>query len=135
MENHFNTPAEVVDLSIKACENKTKLPVGKMILLGIMAGVFIALGGATSSTAAHAVENVGVARALAGVIFPVGLMLIVFLGGELFTGNCLIIIWCKSHRCINTLPIQNRRNTSTISQMTNNNSRTFWFPKHFNDLF
>ena len=74
MENHFNTPAEVVDLSIKACENKTKLPVGKMILLGIMAGVFIALGGATSSTAAHAVENVGVARALAGVIFPVGLM-------------------------------------------------------------
>lgn len=38
MENHFNTPAEVVDLSIKACENKTKLPVGKMILLGIMAG-------------------------------------------------------------------------------------------------
>lgn len=39
MENHFNTPAEVVDLSIKACENKTKLPVGKMILLGIMAGV------------------------------------------------------------------------------------------------
>ena len=26
MENHFNTPAEVVDLSIKACENKTKLP-------------------------------------------------------------------------------------------------------------
>ena len=92
MENHFNTPAEVIDLSIKACENKTKLPVGKMILLGIMAGVFIALGGATSSTAAHAVENVGVARALAGVIFPVGLMLIVFLGGELFTGNCLIIM-------------------------------------------
>ena len=92
MENHFNTPAEVVDLSIKACENKTKLPVGKMILLGIMAGVFIALGGATSSPAAPAVENVGVARALAGVIFPVGLMLIVFLGGELFTGNCLIIM-------------------------------------------
>ena len=91
MENHFNTPAEVVDLSIKACENKTKLPVGKMILLGIMAGVFIALGGATSSTAAHAVENVGVARALAGVIFPVGLMLIVFLGGELFTGNNMVM--------------------------------------------
>lgn len=44
MENHFNTPAEVVDLSIKACENKTKLPVGKMILLGIMAGGFYRTG-------------------------------------------------------------------------------------------
>ena len=92
MDNHFNTPAEVIDLSIKACENKTRLPLGKMILLGIMAGAFIAFGGATSSTAAHAVENVGVARALAGTIFPVGLMLIVFLGGELFTGNCLIVM-------------------------------------------
>ena len=30
MENHFNTPAEVIDLSIKACENKTKLPVGNI---------------------------------------------------------------------------------------------------------
>ena len=54
MDNHFNTPAEVIDLSIKACENKTRLPLGKMILLGIMAGAFIPFGGATSSTAAHA---------------------------------------------------------------------------------
>lgn len=70
MDNHFNTPAEVIDLSIKACENKTRLPLGKMILLGIMAGAFIAFGGATSSTAAHAVENVGVARALARMYLP-----------------------------------------------------------------
>ena len=68
MDNHFNTPAEVIDLSIKACENKTRLPLGKRILLGIMAGAFIPFGGATSSTAAHAVENVGIARALAGCI-------------------------------------------------------------------
>lgn len=92
MNNHFNTPSEIIDLNLKACESKTTLPLGKKLLLGIMAGAFIAFGGATSSTAAHAVENVGVARVLAGTIFPVGLMLIVFLGGELFTGNCLIIM-------------------------------------------
>lgn len=92
MNNHFNTPAETIELNMKACENKTALPLGKMILLGIMAGAFIALGGAASSTAAHAIENVGLARAMAGMIFPVGLMLIVFLGGELFTGNCLIVM-------------------------------------------
>lgn len=92
MENHFNTPSEIIELNMKACEGKISLPLGKMILLGIMAGVFIALGGATSNTAAHAIDNVGVARAMAGAIFPVGLMLIVFLGGELFTGNCLIIM-------------------------------------------
>lgn len=92
MNNLFNTPAETIELNMKACEGKPYLPLGRMILLGIMAGAFIALGGATSSTAAHAITNVGLARLISGIIFPVGLMLIVFLGGELFTGNCLIAI-------------------------------------------
>ena len=92
MEQHFNTPSEVIDTNMKAGEGKAHLPLGKMILLGIMAGAFIALGGATSSTAAHAIDNVGLARFVAGIIFPVGLMIIVFVGGELFTGNCLIVM-------------------------------------------
>ena len=92
MDNHFNTPSEIIELNMKASETKTTLPLGKMILLGIMAGMFIAFGAATSSTAAHSIENIGVSRALAAAIFPVGLMLIVFLGGELFTGNCLILL-------------------------------------------
>lgn len=92
MNNHFLCPSEIIELNMNANEAKTTLPLGKMFLLGIMAGMFIAFGAATSSTAAHSIENIGVSRALAGVIFPVGLMLIVFLGGELFTGNCLIIL-------------------------------------------
>ncbi|SHK71962.1 formate/nitrite transporter family protein [Hespellia stercorisuis] len=98
MDNHFNTPSEIINLNLNSCENKTRLPLGKMILLGIMAGIFIAFGAATSSTAAHAITNVGLARTVAGTIFPVGLMLIVFLGGELFTGNCLIILDVISKR-------------------------------------
>lgn len=92
MNNHFLCPSEIIELNMNANETKTTLPLGKIFLLGIMAGMFIAFGAATSSTAAHSIENIGVSRALAGVIFPVGLMLIVFLGGELFTGNCLIIL-------------------------------------------
>lgn len=92
MDNGFNTPAEVVELNMKACVGKANLPMGKMILLGIMAGIFIALGGATSNTAVHSIADVGLARTLAGAIFPVGLMMIVFVGGELFTGNCLIVM-------------------------------------------
>lgn len=92
MDRQFNTPLEVINANMKAGEGKASLPLGKMILLGIVAGAFIALGGATSSTAVHAIENVGVARAAAGMIFPVGLMMIVFVGGELFTGNCLLVM-------------------------------------------
>lgn len=92
MEKHFNSPAEIIEGNIKGGETKVSLPLGKMILLGIMAGAFIALGGATSSTAAHAISDVGLSRFVAGAIFPVGLMIIVFVGGELFTGNCLTVM-------------------------------------------
>ncbi len=91
-EQHFNTPAEVITATLEGGKRKSQLPLDKMILLGIMAGAFIALGGATSSTAVHNIANVGLARALAGCIFPVGLMMIVFVGGELFTGDCLMVM-------------------------------------------
>lgn len=92
MDRHYNTPLEVINANMKAGEGKARLPLGKMILFGIAAGAFIALGGATSSTAVHSIQNVGLARFVAGAIFPVGLMMIVFVGGELFTGNCLLVM-------------------------------------------
>ena len=90
MGNNFNTPKEVIEGNISGGKVKGNLPLVKMILLGIMAGAFIAIGGATSNTAVHDISNVGLARTLAAAIFPVGLMMIVFRGGELFTGNCMM---------------------------------------------
>lgn len=92
MENSFYTPSEVIKSNIKSAVAKANLPLAKMILLGIMAGAFIAFGGAASSVAAHGVADVGLARSIAGAIFPVGLMLVVFTGSELFTGNSLMIM-------------------------------------------
>lgn len=91
LEN-INSPVEVVERTVKSGAVKATMPIKKMILLGIMAGAFIALGGAASDVAIHNIENVGLARTIAGAIFPVGLMLVVFTGSELFTGNCLMII-------------------------------------------
>lgn len=85
-----NTPSDIAESTIKSGVNKGNLPLIKMILLGIMAGAFIALGGVASNVAVHGIADVGLARTLAGAIFPVGLMLVVFTGSELFTGNCLM---------------------------------------------
>ncbi len=90
MGNGFNSPAETIAINMKASETKGNLPVGKMILLGLLAGAFIAFGAASSSTAAFGIENTGLLRLVSGAVFPVGLMLIVICGGELFTGNCLM---------------------------------------------
>lgn len=88
--SNFFTPSEVIDNNISGAVTKGNLNTAKMIFLGIMAGMFIAFGGAASSLAVHTISDVGIARTLAGTIFPVGLILIVLVGGELFTGNCLM---------------------------------------------
>lgn len=92
MNNSMNSPAEAIEANITAGVGKANLPLGKMILLGVMAGAMIAIGGASSNVAVHSIADVGVARTLAGCIFPVGLMMIVLIGGELFTGNCLMLM-------------------------------------------
>lgn len=91
---NFVVPQQIVAANITAAKEKTEFSLVRMILLGIFAGMFIAGGAAASSVAMHAVSNVGLARLVAGIVFPVGLMMIVFVGGELFTGDCLMIMGC-----------------------------------------
>ena len=86
------SPQQIVAANIAAAKGKTQLPLLRMILLGMFAGMFIACGASASSVAMHAVPNVGLARLIAGAVFPVGLMMIVFVGGELFTGDCLMVM-------------------------------------------
>jgi formate/nitrite transporter len=83
--------SDVIKGNMAVYEGKTKQSLGKLILLGILAGAFIAIGAASSSAAIYGITNTGLAKCLAGVIFPVGLILVVLVGGELFTGDCLMI--------------------------------------------
>ena len=93
MEVQFsNSLKQIIDGNIKTEEKRVKMQLGKLILFGILAGMFIACGASASSVAMHNISNVGLARFVGGLIFPVGLMMIVLVGGELFTGDCLIIL-------------------------------------------
>lgn len=93
MDNKMiNTPVEVLEANIKTEEQRTKMSFSRLIVMAVLAGMFIACGASASSVAMHAIPNVGVARVVAGCIFPIGLMFIVFVGGELFTGDCLLIL-------------------------------------------
>ena len=90
----MNTPQQIVSANLTAAKGKTQLSLFRLILLGIFAGMFIACGASASSVAMHNIANVGLARLVAGCVFPIGLMMIVFVGGELFTGDCLMIMGC-----------------------------------------
>lgn len=88
---NYLLPAEIITANMKAAQAKVKYPLYKLVLLGAMAGMFVGFGAAASSTAMHGIADIGVARLIAGCIFPVGLMMIIFVGGELLTSNCLMI--------------------------------------------
>ncbi|WFE76589.1 formate/nitrite transporter family protein [Roseinatronobacter sp. S2] len=72
--------------------DKAKLPLGSMIVLGVLAGVYVGLGGLFAIIALAGADGLpfGVAQVLAGVVFSLGLALVLIAGAELFTGNTLM---------------------------------------------
>ena len=91
MESIFSIK-ETIDKYIEECHKKIHMPITNLLVKAVMAGVMIAMGAAISNVAAHTISDVGVARLAAAVVFPVGLMMVVLLGAELFTGDCLAVM-------------------------------------------
>lgn len=93
-EKELSTPEEMLETAIYKFTKKAHRPYKDMILLGFLAGAFIALAGAGADMVAHNLlmnpETTGLGKFLSGLIFPVGLMLVVFAGTDLFTSNCLV---------------------------------------------
>ena len=94
MEKSFFTPKEITVNCINIGLYKTKQTWLQLIILGVLAGAFIAFASEGSSAAIHTIQSVGLAKTLAGALFSTGLMLVLIAGGELFTGNTLLVISC-----------------------------------------
>jgi len=94
MADGHKTPTELVDYIIKVGIDKATKPLFKLMLLGIFGGAFIALGGAGNiiSSSTLVKTDPGFAKFLGASVFPVGLILVVTLGAELFTSNCLLSV-------------------------------------------
>ena len=91
----FNDPASLAHYFINTAEAKANSPYLTRIYSGLLAGLFITLGAlfvvvaagglATSFTTSYP----GVQRLIAGTVFPAALILILMIGGDLFTGDCM----------------------------------------------
>jgi formate transporter FocA len=73
---------------------KAELDTVSMFALAILAGAFIAVGAIFATTVAAGAGSLpyGVARLLSGLVFTLGLILVIVGGAELFTGNNLIVM-------------------------------------------
>ena len=87
-------PAEMALRAEQIGARKAEMPAVPMFMLAGLAGAFISLGAifATTVSAGNAALPYGITRLLAGLVFCLGLVLVVVGGAELFTGNNLIVM-------------------------------------------
>jgi formate/nitrite transporter len=87
-------PAEMATRAEYIGVRKAETPALTMFTLAVLAGAFIALGSvfATNTAAGSSALPFGVAKLLTGLVFCLGLVLVVVGGAELFTGNNLIVM-------------------------------------------
>jgi formate transporter len=92
-------PPEIAARAVEVGTAKSHLDAFGTLALSLLAGAFIGLGAAFATTVgAGAAEALpfGVTRLLAGLVFSLGLVLVVVAGAELFTGNNLIVMaWAE----------------------------------------
>ena len=92
-------PAEIGALIETAGVAKAALPAGRMLVLAVLAGCFIGFGAAVWCVAMSGVDpGFGPGRVLGGVVFALGLILVVVGGAELFTGNALMVMAAVDRR-------------------------------------
>ena len=100
-------PAEMATRAEYLGVRKAEMPVFSMLMLSVLAGAFISLGAIFATTVAAGGMSVtaadgavafstglpyGLIRLLTGLVFCLGLILVVVGGAELFTGNNLIVM-------------------------------------------
>lgn len=87
-----------------ACEAAGAAKAGRdeiaLTVLGLLAGAFIAFGAMFMTVVMTGAGELpwGVARLLGGLVFSLGLILVIVGGAELFTGDSLMIVACASRR-------------------------------------
>ncbi|MDR0630082.1 MAG: formate/nitrite transporter family protein [Treponema sp.] len=90
------TPVQILEYTGDVAVAKVLRGKGGQLILAFFAGVFIAFAAEGSNMAAFNLfanpDTYGFGKVLAGAVFGTGLMLVLVAGGELFTGNTLIIV-------------------------------------------
>ncbi len=88
-------PAEIAQKAETIGAQKARLDLSRLVVLSMLAGAFIGLGAMFATTVMAGADGVlpfGITRLFAGLVFSLGLILVVVGGAELFTGNTLMVM-------------------------------------------
>lgn len=91
----MKTPQGITENLYNKSLSFMKKPIKEIIIGGILAGVFVSLAAITSVTVCCDMNNYlgfGFTKLIFGIVFTLGLIMIVLSGSELFTGSNLYIV-------------------------------------------
>jgi formate/nitrite transporter len=97
----FHPPVAITAKAGDAGKYKVGLPAWNMVLRGFMSGAYIAMGAALATVCstgimasdpalAFGTASAGFSQLILGAVFPVGLIITVLTGAELFTGDAML---------------------------------------------
>ncbi|EJW18555.1 formate/nitrite transporter family protein [Paenibacillus alvei] len=97
-------PQQIAEATVETGTIKARNPLSAMLILGFLAGAFIALGYLLyiRVTAAAPAEWGSINSLIGAALFPVGLILVLLAGGELLTGNMMAVPLARMKGCITT---------------------------------
>jgi len=92
----YNAPADIAVEFGKSAIKKASFSSSKLFVYSILGGAFIALGGllaliVSGGMPGVAASNPGITKFIFGALFPLGLVLVLVGGAELFTSDCAVI--------------------------------------------
>ena len=95
MSSSFKSPVDTAKAISATAGAKNSANIVNVILLSFLAGAYIAFGGLLAIIASagmlKAGAPVGLEKFVFGAVFPVGLIIVVLAGSELFTGNVMFM--------------------------------------------
>lgn len=93
----FNDPSSLTEYFCATGIAKAHSPIWQRFYSGLIAGMFVTIGAAFALVAAGGIDptvraaNPAIPKLLVGATFPIGLALIMLVGGDLFTGDCMYV--------------------------------------------
>ncbi|GBF11991.1 formate/nitrite transporter family protein [Tepidibacillus sp. HK-1] len=93
MDYNYHNPQRIAKFTVEQGVKKAKLPLSNMLVLGFLAGAFIAMGFLLDvRVVANLPKDWGTFGSFLGAaVFPVGLIFVLIAGGELLTGNMMAV--------------------------------------------
>ncbi|HQE21229.1 MAG TPA: formate/nitrite transporter family protein [Thermosynergistes sp.] len=99
---NYRSPSQVAAEACRLAQNKVSLSIGQMLLLGILAGAYVAFAAWLYTVVTCDMTErfgMGFTKLVGASAFTVGLMMVIIGGAELFTGNCIMPLGVMAGYC------------------------------------